>query len=109
MILPPKEESLRDLFARVIDNAKAYLKAELTLIRTNVSVRVGQVAPAIGFVIVAILIVQSALTVLIAALGLAFAAWIGIAGGLAVAALIGLAIAALLGWLSITRFRKIKP
>lgn len=103
------EESLRDLVARVIDNGKAYARAEVTLVKETVSTRVEQVRPVAIYLVVAVLLVQAALTVLIGALGMTFAIWIGPAGGLAVAAVLTLAIAGLLGLLAIARVKRIKP
>ena len=98
--VPPEEESLRELVARLIDSAKAYLTAEVTLVKTMVSVRVARAKPAAIYGVIAILLVQAALTVLIAALGMLLATWLTPAGGLAMGAVIALLIAGLLGWLA---------
>jgi protein-S-isoprenylcysteine O-methyltransferase Ste14 len=97
-------ESLRDLIARLIDSGKAYLRAEVTLVRKTVEVRLEQAKPAAAFAIGAVLLVQAALVVLLAALGLALGTWLGPAGGLAVAGLFALALAGLLIWLAARRF-----
>ena len=39
-------ESLRDLAARVIDNGKAYLRAELTLVRQTIATKAALIGPA---------------------------------------------------------------
>lgn len=96
--------SLRDLIARLIDSAKAYVRAEIALVKKTVEVRLDQVKPAAAFVIGAIMLTQATLVILLAALGMALATWLGTAGGLAVAGLIGLLIAGLLVWLAIGRF-----
>ena len=101
--LPVEEESLRDLVARLIDSGKAYLNAEVTLVKTTVSVRVAQAKPAAAFIVVAILLVQAALTVLVAALGMLLAQWLTPAGGLAVGAVLALLLAGLLGWMAARR------
>lgn len=98
------EYSLRDLIARLIDSAKAYLRAEVTLIKKTVEVRLDQAKPAAVFAIAAVMLVQAALIVLLAALGMGLAIWLGTAGGLAVAGLIGLLVSGLLVWLAISRF-----
>jgi hypothetical protein len=97
-------ESLRDLIARLIDNARAYARAEVAVIKKTVEVRLNQARPAAVFAIGAVLLTQAALVVLIAALGMALATWLGTAGGLAVAAILALAVAGLLVWLAIGRF-----
>ena len=97
---PPEEESLRDLVARLIDSAKAYLNAEVALIKTTASVRIAQAKPAAIFAVTAILLVQAALTVLVAALGMLLARWLTPAGGLAAGAVLALLVAGLLGWMA---------
>jgi asparagine N-glycosylation enzyme membrane subunit Stt3 len=99
-----QEESLRDLIARLIDNARVYARAEVAVIKKTIEVRLNQAKPAAVFAIGAVLLTQAALVVLIAALGMALATWLGTAGGLAVAAIIALAVAGLLVWLAIGRF-----
>ncbi|WP_420137039.1 phage holin family protein [Sphingomonas sp.] len=96
---------LRELAARLIDNGKAYLRAEVNLVKTTVSTKAGQAGPALAMIVVAILLVQAALTVLVAALGLLLARWLGLAGGFAVAAVAVLAIAGLLSWIAINRIK----
>jgi hypothetical protein len=104
----PGELSLRDLIARLIDSAKAYVRAEVALVKKTVEVRLDQAKPAAAFGIGAVMLVQAALVVLLMALGMGLATWLGTAGGLAVAALIGLLIAGLLVWLAIGRFKDSK-
>ena len=100
-------ESLRELAARVIDNGKAYLRAELTLIRATVATKAKQAGPAAVLIVVAILIVQAAITVLAASLGLLLARWLGLPGGFAVAALLVLIVAGLLVWIAARRIKDI--
>jgi len=100
-------ESLRDLAARVIDNGKAYLRAELTLVRQTMATKAALIGPAVAMIVAAILLVQAALTVLAASLGFLLARWLGLAGGLGVAALIVLAVAGLLVWVAIHRIKSI--
>jgi asparagine N-glycosylation enzyme membrane subunit Stt3 len=98
------ELSLRDLIARLIDSAKAYVRAEVALVKKTVEVRLDQAKPAAAFAIGAVMLVQAALVILLAALGMGLATWLGTAGGLAAAGLIGLLIAGLLIRLAISRF-----
>ncbi len=99
--------SLRDLATRVIDDGKAYLQAEVNVVKQTVSTKVGQIGPAAALLVGALLLVQAALTVLTAALGLLLAQWLGSAGGFAAAALIGLVLAGLLAWMAIRRIGSI--
>ena len=88
-----KEESVRELIARLIDETKAYVKAEIAVVKATALAWIGRAKVAVPLIAVAILLLQAALTVLVAALGLALATWLGTAGGLAVAAVIVLLIA----------------
>jgi hypothetical protein len=96
-------ETLRELVVRLIDGAKEYLRAEILLARQTAIEWAARARPAIAAIVVAILLLQAALTVLIAALGLALAHWIGMAGGFALAALLAIGAAGLLGWFALSR------
>jgi hypothetical protein len=100
-------ESLRELAARVIDNSKAYLRAELTLVRQTVAAKASLAGPALALIVAGIVLVQAAITVLAASLGLLLAHWLGLAGGFAVAALLVLMIAGLLAWMAARRIKDI--
>jgi hypothetical protein len=102
---PDQGETLRDLVARLIDSAKAYARAEIALARQTVASRLARARPAIVLLACALLFAQAALTVLVGALGMLLASCVGVAGGLAIAALLALAIAAVLGWLAIRLLR----
>ena len=96
-------ESLRELIARLIDNAKAYCKAEVDLVRTTVKVKLVEARFAAIFVVLALFLINAAVIVLVAALGMALARWLGPAGGLAAGALIALAIAGVLVKLAVSQ------
>ncbi|WP_442678374.1 phage holin family protein [Sphingomonas sp. ASY06-1R] len=98
---------LRELATRLIDNGKAYVRAEVNLVKATISTKAGQAGPAVAMIVVAILFVQAALTVLVAALGLLLGRWLGLAGGFAVASFLVLAVAALLGWAAVKRIKGI--
>jgi hypothetical protein len=105
--LPPEpvgEESLRDLLMRVIDNTKAYVRAEINLVKTTVSTKAGKAGPALGLLVVALLVIQASLTVLVVALGALLACWIGWPAGLGLAAVIGFAMSGILAW---TAYKKL--
>ena len=97
---------MRDLAARLIESGKAWAQAEITLVRMT-ALRWAEAAK-IGAVLVvlALILVNAAVIVLVAALGMALAAWLGTAGGLAVAAILALLLAGLLGWLAVRRFMR---
>lgn len=102
--LEPAGESLRDLFARLIDNGKAYAQAEVTYYKRTALGWVDQAKFGVAFAVVALFILQAALTTLLVALGFFLATWLGPAGGLAVAAVIGIVVAGLLAWAAASRF-----
>ncbi len=87
----PREESIGDLFGRLIDDGKSYAKAEIDLYRQialhrAARARTGLIALAAGAVLL-----LSSLTALILGLVLGLAEWIGPwLAGLAVAALLAL-------------------
>ncbi len=98
------EASLRELIARLVDSAKAFAQAEIALVRKTVSAWAGAAAIGAALTVTALLLVGAAIVVLVAALGMTLAMWIGVPGGLAVAGLIALASAGLLAWLAVRRF-----
>jgi hypothetical protein len=100
-------ESLRDLAGRVIDNTKAYVRAEVALVKQTAITKASQAAVPAALIVAEIVLVQAAVTVLAAALGLWLGHWLGLAGGFAVAALIGLALSGLLVWIAVERIRRI--
>ena len=89
-------DTLRELIARLIDSGKAYLRAELLLVRTTIKVRLIEAKYVAVFAVAAGLLGLAGVIVLVAALGLALARWLGPAGGLAAAGLIALLAAGLL-------------
>ena len=95
--------SLRELIAQLIDAGKAYARAEIAYVKQVATTRATAAAMGVGFAIGALLFVQASLTVLVAALGLWIARWVGPAGGLAIGAVVGLLVAALLGWIGMRR------
>lgn len=95
--------SLRDLIAHLVDSGKAYARAEITYVKSVATARISAAAVGIGLAIVSLLFVQAALTVLLVALGMALARWLGFAAGFAVAALVGFLLAGLLAWLGVRR------
>ncbi len=100
------QESVRELIARLIDETKAYVKAEVTVVKATTFAYLRRAQVAVPLIIVAVLLLQAALTVLVAALGLALAHWLGAAGGLAVAAVIVLVIAGICVSIAISKISK---
>ena len=96
-------ETLRELVTRLIESAKDYARAEIAVAKQTALEWVNRARTAIIAIVIAIVLLLAALTVLVAALGVALAHWIGMAGGLAVAALLAIGTAGLLGWFAATR------
>ena len=99
------EPSLRELLARLLVDARAYAQAELNVGKTVVSQWVARWRPAVIMMVVAVFIVQAALTTLVIALGMALAALMGAAAGIAAAGVIALLVAGLLGYLAMRRLQ----
>lgn len=99
-----QDVSLRELLARLIDSAKAFAQAEIALVRATAAAWAGAVKIGAALIAVALVLALSGAIVLLAAFGVALGHWLGLAGGLAVAAVIALLIAGLLLWLAARRF-----
>ena len=100
-----QEQPIGTLVTQLIEDGKAYVRSEVTLAKTTVTSKVGAVVPSAAFGFGALLIVQASLTVLVAALGMTIAVWVGPAGGLAIGGAIGLLLAGLLGWIAAARLK----
>jgi hypothetical protein len=98
--------SLRELVARLINDGKAYAIAEIAVVKATINKWLAPAKTAVPLVIVALLLVQAALTVLVAALGYTIAIWIGPAGGFAIAAVVALLIAGGLVAYAVSKFPK---
>jgi hypothetical protein len=96
-------ETLRDLIARLIDSAKAYMWAEVALAKKTIKVIANQAVPTAALAGAALLVAIAGLVVLVAALGVALATWLGLAGGLAAAGIFALLLAGLLVAIAIKR------
>jgi hypothetical protein len=103
---PVEDETLPGLVSRIIENLKAYIRAEVQLIKVTASTKAGLAFPAVGLFIVALVFLQVALTVFTLALGALLAIWLGWAGGLAVAALVALTVAGLFAWIGARRMTR---
>jgi len=100
-------ESLREVAGRVIDNTKAYVRAEITLAKQTAITKASQATVPVALIVTAIVLLQAAVTVLAAALGLLLAHWLGSAGGLAAAAVIVIAISGLLVWVAVEQIKRL--
>ena len=88
----PRDESIGDLFGRLIDDGRAYARAEIDLYRQIALHRAGRARTGLAALIAGAVLLISSLTALILGLVLGLAALIGpLLAGLAIAALLALA------------------
>lgn len=100
-----EEKPIGELFGRLIDEGKAYARAELGLAKANAEVKAERFKWPAALLFGALLFLQAAVTVLAVTLALALATLIGpLAGGL-LAVLFAAGIAYLLYWLAMKRLR----
>jgi hypothetical protein len=102
---PEDERPIGEVVHQLIDEGKAYAKAEIDLAKAQALAKAAELkVPAIQL-FVALLFAQAAVTVLAVTIALALAPLIGpLGGGLIAVGLAGGA-AALLGWLALQRLR----
>ena len=88
----PRDESIGDLFGRLIDDGRSYAKAEIDLYRQIALHRAGRARTGLVALIAGTVLLLSSLTALILGLVLGLAELIGpLLAGLAIAALLALA------------------
>ena len=101
--LPPPEQdrSIGDSIERLFDDAVAYGRAELELLKARALELVGKyVRAAILFAVAGVLAIAGLVTLFVG-IAIALARWIGPLGGAAVSMLIAAGIAGLLVWLGL--------
>lgn len=102
------EKPIGELFGRLIDESKAYAKAELGLAKANAEAKASQAKKPALLGVAAFLFLQAGVVVLCMTLALGLATLIGpLAGGL-IAALVTFGIAAVLGLLAKQELGKLK-
>ncbi len=95
-----RDEPIGTLLSQAIERARDLARAEVAYYRAVATDKATALARPAILLVVALLIVQASLTTLVVSLGVAVAAWLGLAGGLLVAAVVGLALAGLLAWIA---------
>ena len=102
---PEGERPIGEVVHQLIDEGKAYAKAEVDLAKAQALAKAeAYKVPAI-LLFTALLFAQAAVTVLAVTIALALAPLIGALGGGLVAVLVAGGAAALLGWLAINRLK----
>ncbi len=102
---PPQDDSIVALFARLIDDAERFVRAELRLYRANLFSRLTEARTGIIMILVSFLLAQSAIIALLVGLVVILRRPLGAIG--ATATVVGGAtiVAALLAWIAIGKIR----
>ena len=107
MVERHRDESLGTLVVRLVDDAKAYARAEVGVWKAVASARSSDAVMAIAFGAGAVAFALAALTALLVGLILLLRLWIGIGGATAVVVVAALLLAGVLGMMAQSRFRKV--
>ena len=102
---PDDEQSIGEVVSDLVDQGKAYAKAEVELVKAQALAKVEQFKVPAILLFGALLFAQAAVTVLAVAVALGLAPLIGPFGGGLVAVVLAGGVAALLAWLAIKRLQ----
>ena len=105
---PDDEQSIGEVVSDLVDQGKAYAKAEVELVKAQAMAKVEQFKVPAILLFGALLFAQAAVTVLAVAVALGLAPLIGPFGGGLVAVVLAGGIAGLLAWLAIKRLQGAK-
>lgn len=98
---PEPDRSIGDLAEQLLDDAVAYGRAEIELLRARAVEMAESYARAAVLVAVAVVLGLAAVVTLFAGIAFALARWLGPLGGAIVSALLAATIAGLLVWLAV--------
>lgn len=101
------DEGLGTVVSRVVDDAKAYAQAEVTLWKTVASTRGSQAGIAAGLAVGAVVIAVSAVTALLVGAILSLRPIIGPAWATLLVVVVAFAIAGVLGKMALTGFKRV--
>ena len=102
---PGDEKPIGEVVHQLIDEGKAYAKAELDLAKAQALAKAGELRIPAILLFAALLFAQAAVTVLAITIAMTLAPLIGPLGGVLVAVLVAGGAAALLGWLGVERLK----
>jgi len=102
---PEEERPLGEVVSDLVEQGKAYAKAEVDLAKAQALAKVAQFKVPAILLFGALLFAQAAVTVLAVAIALGLAPLIGPFGGGLVAVLLAGGVAALLGWLGVQKLQ----
>ena len=100
---PEDERPIGEVVHQLIDEGKAYAKAEVDLAKAQALAKAGELKVPAILLFTALLFAQAAVTVLAVTVALTLAPLIGPLGGGLIAVLVAGGAAALLGWLGMQR------
>lgn len=101
------DEGLGTLVSRVVDDAKAYAQAEITLWKTVASIRGSQAGIAAGLAVGAVVIALSAVTALLVGAILSLRPVMGPGWATLLVVVVALAIASVLAKMALTGFKRV--
>ncbi|KQM27105.1 MULTISPECIES: phage holin family protein [unclassified Sphingomonas] len=101
------DEGLGTVVTRVVDDAKAYAQAEMTLWKTVASTRGSQAGIAVGMAACAVVIALSAVAALLVGAILSLQAMMGPGWATLLVVVVALAIAGLLAKMAVTGFKRV--
>lgn len=101
------DEGLGTVVARVVDDAKAYAQAEMTLWKTVASTRGSQAGIAAGLAVGAVVIALSAVTALLVGAILSLRPVMGPGWATLLVVVVALAVAGLLGKMALTGMKRV--
>ena len=102
---PEEERPIGEVVSDLVEQGKAYAKAEIELAKAQALARVGELQVPAALLFGALLFAQAAVTVLAVAVALGLAPLIGPFGGGLVAVLMAGGVAALLAWLGVQKLQ----
>jgi hypothetical protein len=103
----PARPTVPDLFARLIADGRAWIKAELALLKCRGEALVESLRTAVILIVVAIMLSSVALFALAIGLILALATWVGPAWATAIVVVSLLLLAAISGWMGWRRIEQV--
>jgi hypothetical protein len=103
---PPSERPIGELVSELIDEGKAYARAELGLVKAIAAAKGKALAWPAGLFLLALIVIQSAVTILAVGIFMAALRPLGPIFAALLASLIFLAIAGAIGWYGAQRLRR---
>ena len=100
------EEGVGELFGRLVDDGKAFARAEIGYYRALAAVKAGQANGGVILIVAAVLIASACITALLVGLILSLATLVGPGLATLIVIVSALALAGLLGWLGVRSLQR---